>query len=799
MKTKQLITIVLSIIASFNAAWAYPVCHITSYYETSKNEPLHHVCGILQDQNGMIWIATWGGMFSFDGIKFSIHEEQETKTLGIAPGHSRGIEPCPTGDEWLLLDKPQAQYLADPFGTQWHMTVSGELYYTDEQGKEQRYKDAPKFEGYRGCFEDRQHNLWVLCYYAIHKIEFAKTRLTPVTGCENQPVRCMHCFDDGSYWLCQRQTGRVLTYNAEGELIGYLTQEGKISKMPAEFYAAVYCIYEHTDGSIWLGTKGAGAYRLSPQEGGGYVVESIEIDAPEGMDVYDIGSDRQGRIWLATLYGGVLCAVPEEGSSQRLTAKRLKNYEYENYPRARCLTLCNDTMIVATSEGLVVADLSVPTVDEVTFKYHKYDSNDNRSLSSNLADHVMVDSHGQLLVSTENGGVNFCTSASLLDDKLQFVHLDSSNGLPDIAFSLAEKGDVYWMTSLYSLSSIRWNGDNEPVQISRFGPDFFGDRYRLDEISPLVLDSNRWIVSTEKGAMIIDSHEMNHDGFVPNIVLTLLDNGAKGKLKYTSIPDTIALDCNQRSFRIEFAALDYSNPEGIGYLYRVSDIDTTWISLGNTTTLSFADITPGHHVLEIRSSNGQGQWTDNTRRIVLEVKPRFSETIWALILLILLASAVVCAIIYTIVYIRRIKEKHNQMLTAYLSVIGKRESAINVIRQSVEEKVEKDQFVTRLTEYINQNLSNSELRTEMMAEYMAVSLSTLTRNTKSLMGITPGDFLAKARIRKAEIMLLQQKNMSIAEVAYSCGFSDPKYFSRCFKQETKLSPSEYRSRNYSES
>lgn len=58
MKTKQLITIVLSIIASFHTVWAYPVCHITSYYETSKNEPLHHVCGMLQDQNGMIWIAT---------------------------------------------------------------------------------------------------------------------------------------------------------------------------------------------------------------------------------------------------------------------------------------------------------------------------------------------------------------------------------------------------------------------------------------------------------------------------------------------------------------------------------------------------------------------------------------------------------------------------------------------------------------------------------------------------------------------------------------------------------------------
>jgi ligand-binding sensor domain-containing protein len=45
---------------------AQPVCHVSSYYNTSNNEPLHHVCGILQDKNGMIWIISWGGMFCFD-------------------------------------------------------------------------------------------------------------------------------------------------------------------------------------------------------------------------------------------------------------------------------------------------------------------------------------------------------------------------------------------------------------------------------------------------------------------------------------------------------------------------------------------------------------------------------------------------------------------------------------------------------------------------------------------------------------------------------------------------------------
>ena len=79
----------------------------------------------------------------------------------------------------------------------------------------------------------------------------------------------------------------------------------------------------------------------------------------------------------------------------------------------------------------------------------------------------------------------------------------------------------------------------------------------------------------------------------------------------------------------------------------------------------------------------------------------------------------------------------------------------------------------------------------MIAEHMAVSVSTLTRMTKSLMGVTPGEFLAKARIRKAAMILSKHHGATIAEVAYECGFSDPKYFSRCFKSEMKMPPSEY--------
>jgi transcriptional regulator GlxA family with amidase domain len=78
-----------------------------------------------------------------------------------------------------------------------------------------------------------------------------------------------------------------------------------------------------------------------------------------------------------------------------------------------------------------------------------------------------------------------------------------------------------------------------------------------------------------------------------------------------------------------------------------------------------------------------------------------------------------------------------------------------------------------------------------MAAAAAVSRSGLQRKLKQAMGVTPQELLSEARIKRA-CQLLRQTDKSIAEVAYSCGFNDPKYFSRNFRQSMGQSPSEYK-------
>ncbi len=61
-------------------------------------------------------------------------------------------------------------------------------------------------------------------------------------------------------------------------------------------------------------------------------------------------------------------------------------------------------------------------------------------------------------------------------------------------------------------------------------------------------------------------------------------------------------------------------------------------------------------------------------------------------------------------------------------------------------------------------------------------------------GESPIRHIIRIRLEKARRML-RESPLSVAEIAYECGFSSPYYFSRLFRQETGVSPSQYRHRH----
>lgn len=81
---------------------------------------------------------------------------------------------------------------------------------------------------------------------------------------------------------------------------------------------------------------------------------------------------------------------------------------------------------------------------------------------------------------------------------------------------------------------------------------------------------------------------------------------------------------------------------------------------------------------------------------------------------------------------------------------------------------------------------------EKMALSAGVGLTRFTHHCKQLTNLTPMRYLSLRRVEMAKTLLIENQNLSIAEIAYSCGFATSQYFSTIFKRHEKCTPLEFK-------
>lgn len=91
---------------------------------------------------------------------------------------------------------------------------------------------------------------------------------------------------------------------------------------------------------------------------------------------------------------------------------------------------------------------------------------------------------------------------------------------------------------------------------------------------------------------------------------------------------------------------------------------------------------------------------------------------------------------------------------------------------------------------VEENLAEPDFSVNELSRKVGMSRTQLYKKTLSLTGKTPSEFIRIVRLRRAAD-LLQNKQLSVSEVAYTVGFNNPKYFSKHFKMEYKVLPSSY--------
>lgn len=137
------------------------------------------------------------------------------------------------------------------------------------------------------------------------------------------------------------------------------------------------------------------------------------------------------------------------------------------------------------------------------------------------------------------------------------------------------------------------------------------------------------------------------------------------------------------------------------------------------------------------------------------------------------------------------------MLSRIRNILEGQKSLKKVLGKQVEVKTTEvavashdEKFVQQALDIVEKNLANPDFSVEELSRELYMSRVAVYKKIFALTGKSPIDFIRSIRLQRAA-QLLEKSDLSVAEIAWEVGFNNPKYFSKFFKAEYNVVPSEY--------
>ncbi len=758
---------------------SYILLHATWIHAQTISTTYDNTCGvshwivsdILQDKYGFIWFSTWNGLNRFDGYEFI--------QVKATPGDGTDITSSVIRQIWT--DKDGNIVCATNDGQFLLNTTTYKL----------SSVSAVKPARQHGSLHDREGNTWSVMRYGVTKTSTIHHPASIVSGTENVQARAFLADNSNRWWLATKEDRCIRIYDARNSLLGFLGRDGIIHKQKTPFGESAYCITQMRNGDVWIGCKPGALYRLRLNTDGTYSVNRIQPDGLTCDIIYDMAEDSHGRLWLATFGGGLQCIVTpqaEHPSCVNFTKQRAFCHEAA---RVRRLALTHNGLVVcATNGGLVVGRISHHDVSATSFFRLTRDGRREASLCNNFTMAVVRDRKGNIFIATENDGIDMIHEDSLTCAAPRFRHFNTRNSSITsnacIAMTLKDNGSILVVCTDRVMDFMPYK--DHTVTYSR---KFWNEQCHFSEEHPLILPDGSVLIGSEQGAYIATRHNMETRGYIPPLVFTKLLINHGDELFGVCSHDSIMLNADERSFTLHFATLDFTDNSGI--LYRTRLNNDAWSMASSQRSLTFYNLPPGTYTLQVQSTDRYGRWIPNTRSLTIIVAPFWYETTWARLLALLAVIAIVTAIVYTFFHIRHLHRQRSELLSKYMEMLNRDSHAVETSRhtpanhEALPASLRPDDqwFLNKVREFIEQNIANSDATIDDMAAFAATSRSNLNRKLRSLVGITAAQLLINARMQHAS-QLLQSCDashpLSLAQLASRCGYSDPHYFARQYRQ-----------------
>lgn len=102
------------------------------------------------------------------------------------------------------------------------------------------------------------------------------------------------------------------------------------------------------------------------------------------------------------------------------------------------------------------------------------------------------------------------------------------------------------------------------------------------------------------------------------------------------------------------------------------------------------------------------------------------------------------------------------------------------------------EFLTTANQVLEAHWEKPDFDIATWGKELGIGRTRLFNKIKAVTGLTPNEYILQMKMKKSLLLLTNGENLTIAEIAYRLGFSNPAYFSKCFKKQFGVTPQEYR-------
>ena len=614
----------------------------------TKDDNSIFVSSLHQSRDQKIWIGTTQGLFCWDPTK----NDPAKKFRSFYP--LRGYKDSPLEINISLLDYI-LDIKEDSKGNIWLSTPIGLVYLKlpDENYSyylpEKSYSHALAGMGCRSLFVDNAQVLWVgtdngvslLHPNAFNFDQGLEQKISPPGISPSEIWQIIP--HDRHYYLSSTEGLFRVTENDHG-----FQYENIID---TNFTA----LFHTQEGELYAGTVAkADFYRINSQD-----LSSIAIPKTHqaqdslhllGNTILGFVEDEAGMIWISAM-GGLNRYDPARGV--------FRSYEHLplNEDQSIYLGAVNDLLIdrkkhlwIITSYGLVLLpdnETQKPFGDSLAFIGLTTQPGEKGSLSTNALQTVFESNDGTIWIGT-NLGLNSATfdGESIVIER----HYLRKEGVEPSIMSMLEddSGNLWIGTSNAGL--FKYDVENKQAWNFRGRDGIFSDSFKFNNC--FRNKDGKLVFINEKKMLSFFPDSILQKSIAPKIYLTdlILSNKKSTQRIHQFLHkplqenDVLTVEPHQRMIQIQFAALDFLNPDKTTYAYRLNGSGGDYVQLGHQREITFVNLAPKTYQLEILAWNSQELVTEIPLKLTLKVKPHIYQTKAAYIFYLLVAAGFIYGI-----------------------------------------------------------------------------------------------------------------------------------------------------------